>query len=382
MVAKKTAAKKATTKKKSQAVAEVVTVDMEVLIEQIRTYHRQMRFAIKMQSRIDRSMESFIRVNVFGFSPMLPEAEREVINRQTAALVKQCRAGEADPQYADITKMVVLSDASRATWDSLKEDREKMLIRLAKMLPAYELCGSSESEHSIAGFGPLGLAQIVGEAGDIANYANPGKLWKRLGLAPYEGLAMSSWKRKTWRPRDLTSEEWVNNPFRPERYACMMQIAQWLWVAQWTGRKKAPPDGAPDGPYGQLYADRRAHTRETHPDWTPMHSHRDALRYIFKRLTREIWKAWRPAPNSLTPSGAVPAAAAKGTAELPMSSIEEVSSPSHPDQQRASILLSPTTRVPAAAPEIVVTLSPGHPYQQAIPSVSPLVSMPAGPGDH
>ena len=27
---------------------------------------------------------------------------------------------------------------------------------------------------------------IVGEAGDLAGYANPGKLWKRMGLAPKE----------------------------------------------------------------------------------------------------------------------------------------------------------------------------------------------------
>lgn len=41
--------------------------------------------------------------------------------------------------------------------------------------------------------------------------------------------------------------------------------------------------------YGKVYLDRRAHTAVTHPDWTPAHSHNDALRIISKTILKNLW---------------------------------------------------------------------------------------------
>lgn len=271
------------------------------VIEAIRKYHRQQRFIVKMQSRIDRSMEAFIRVNVFGFSPDMEEDERKEIVKKTMSLIKQCRAGNASAEYLDVADMIIESDKSRRSWDKLRAQRERALEKLAKAIPAV-----ASMKKKALGVGYLGMAQIIGEAGDLSNYANPGKLWKRLGLAPYQGFAMSSWMRapskdfKGWVPRKLTSAEWIANPFKPERYAIISQIAQWLWVKQWIGKEKAPPDGIPAGNYGEIYRDRRRHTAQTHPEWTPMHSHRDALRYMNKRFTRNFWSEWRRASAEVT----------------------------------------------------------------------------------
>lgn len=48
-----------------------------------------------------------------------------------------------------------------------------------------------------------------------------------------------------------------------------------------------------DGEYRQVYDARRAHTAETHPDWTPGHSHNDALRIVSKRILRDLWRTAR-----------------------------------------------------------------------------------------
>lgn len=48
-----------------------------------------------------------------------------------------------------------------------------------------------------------------------------------------------------------------------------------------------------DGEYRQVYDARRAHTATTHPDWTPGHSHNDALRIVSKRILRDLWRAAR-----------------------------------------------------------------------------------------
>lgn len=280
-----------------------------MIIEQIRAYHRQDRFMIKMQSRIDRSMEAYIRTYVFGFSPMLSEDERKEITKKTTALIKQCRAGTAPAEYADIAEMVVMSDASRECWDKLRGQRERAMEKLAKQLPAAEFV------KGVPGVGMLGFAQIIGETGDLSDYADKGKVWKRLGLAPYQDLAMSTWMRESWRPRAITTAEWKDESlglfWKAERYAVMAQIAQWLWVKQWTGKDKAPPDGEPNGHYGEIYARRRAHTYFTHADeWTPMHSHKDALRYMFKQFIRDLHREWRRARVTLAerPIPSVPAA--------------------------------------------------------------------------
>jgi len=45
--------------------------------------------------------------------------------------------------------------------------------------------------------------------------------------------------------------------------------------------------------YRAVYDQRREHTAETHPDWTPGHSHNDALRILSKRILRDLWRAAR-----------------------------------------------------------------------------------------
>lgn len=46
-------------------------------------------------------------------------------------------------------------------------------------------------------------------------------------------------------------------------------------------------------PYRDVYDVRRAHTAVTHPDWSPGHSHNDALRITAKAVLRDLWRASR-----------------------------------------------------------------------------------------
>ena len=150
----------------------------------------------------------------------------------------------------------------------------------------------------VLGAGEIGLATIIGEAGDLSNYANPGKLWSRLGYAPYRGFAGSSWKRDSWHQGEkaLSKEEWTDHPFSGERYALMYAISDSMLRAQKTKKTEDSP-GEAKGPYGQIYMDRRRRTAETHPDWTDGHSHKDALRVMMKAYLRDLWVAWNRAEN-------------------------------------------------------------------------------------
>ena len=180
-----------------------------------------------------------------------------------------------------------MCDAARKPADEKRAAAEKAMEKAAKDLPVFPFV------ESIRGAGALGLATIIAETGDLSNYAYPAKVWKRLGYAPYDGHAGSTWKREKWRPRALTKDEWITNPFSGERYALMAQIATWLVNSQWIGAAKSKSgEGEPNGPYGAIYATRRARTKETHPDWTDGHRRNDALRVTMKKFLLDLWSEW------------------------------------------------------------------------------------------
>jgi hypothetical protein len=265
------------------------------LIISIRAAHRQRRYSMKVQQKIDRALEAYVRINYTGWRGDMDDKDREAFRKQVADIIKRARNDELDDP--DLVELVKGTDASRAPYDSLRLKTEKRMEQAAKQLPVYQWI------ESVRGAGALGLATIVAEVaaikqtGDFAmlsDYSSPAKVWKRLGYAPYDGHAGSTWKRQSWRPRALTAEEWIANPFSGERYALMAQIAVWLINSQWQSAKKSGGDtGKPTGHYGEVYANRRAHTASKHPDWSKGHSHSDAVRVTMKAFLKDLWSEWK-----------------------------------------------------------------------------------------
>jgi hypothetical protein len=254
-------------------------------VDEIIAHHRTRRFAMKVQQKIDRALESYVRISYTEWTPDSDEAARKKNNDQVLAIIKAARNGEGESGLIDLVRA---TDESREPWDNVRSVAEKSMEQLAGQLPIYSWV------ESIRGAGALGLATILAEAGGpLDRFATHDKLWKRLGFAPYDGLAGSSWKRETWRPRKLSKEEWIANPFSGERYGMMRQIATWLVNAQWIGAKKDPEgEGKPNGPYGEVYAKRRARTMITHADWSKGHRRSDALRVAMKVFLRDLWREW------------------------------------------------------------------------------------------
>lgn len=264
------------------------------IVADIRARHRRRRYAMKLQQKIDRAMESYVRINATDWSFDADEATREKFNKEVKAIIAAARKGEGMP---DIVDMVQMTDKGREPFDAVRKTAEANMEKLAASLPVAAWIAT------VRGAGNLGLATIIAEAGDLSNYANPMKLWKRLGYAPFDGLAGSTWKRPTWRTRTLTAEEWMGAPFSGERYALMHQISIWLVNTQWVAAGKTDNgEGKPNGPYGEIYAKRRAHTAVTHPDWSKQHSRMDGLRIAMKAFLKDLWVAWRaPAAAPVEP---------------------------------------------------------------------------------
>lgn len=271
---------------------------IDELVATIRALHRRRRFAMKTAQKVTLSLESYVRRNATDWHPKMNEQDRARIKREVQTIIKAARADEGHEHY----RAVQIADAACAPSLALRREDERAMDKLAQKLPVYPWV------KAIPGAGAIGLATIIAEANDLSKYPNVAKLWKRLGYAPYEGLAGSTWKRETWRPRALSKDEWIANPFDGERYALMHEIAYSLWMKQWIGKAKTGTGiGAPNGRYGEIYAARRAKTTITHPDWSDGHGYNDALRVMMKAFLCDLWVEWQHTAAEAKPADAATA---------------------------------------------------------------------------
>lgn len=181
------------------------------------------------------------------------------------ALFDQVETGEGDSPHLTAASMY-LAPLLQAR-DMMSRERkipEKAMGKLAKTLPVWGWVDG------IKGFGALGLAQIIGECGALNLYANPAKIWKRMGLAVFDGKAQHRTKDK---------EKAIVMGYSPARRCIMFCIGDSLI------KKK--------NKYREIYLDRKVIEEQKAPLLTKMVWHRRAQRYMEKRLLRDLWRAWR-----------------------------------------------------------------------------------------
>lgn len=284
------------------------------LIAFLRELQVMRRYAIKMQSCHDRPLEQFLARSIGG-DPNLSDLDNHRIKLAKAKKVRvQLERDSLDantssyPELSAIAfKVNQISFAARQQWDSLRYDTENRMVKLARLLPVWPWV------QSISGIAELGLAVLVGEAGDIGKYDGPSKLWVRFGLGTFDGY------RQGFVPKEITGDArkqaWIDRGYNPARRAEVWAfLDDVLFRHQWRGAKddqgknpaisKQPIAVAAHaiGPYGQAYGDRK--------EWNlarglqPAHADKDARRFMAKRFIRDLWLAWREAEIQSIPRAA------------------------------------------------------------------------------
>lgn len=180
--------------------------------------------------------------------------------------------------------------AARAQIRPDRKDYEKRLEALAMLLPVAEWWTD------IPGLGLLGLALIVGIAGDVAktdtSYQNPYKLTKNLGIAP-----------RYCYPKSKDGKHMVPR----QRLSTVLMIVDSLL------RKN-------DGKYRALYLEEKRRQVALNPEFdkgfdpetatgASMHCDRKAKRVVAKQLVIDLWTAWQEATLGLKPMMKMPLAA-------------------------------------------------------------------------
>jgi hypothetical protein len=163
--------------------------------------------------------------------------------------------------------------AARLPLEDQRAAYEKHLARLARGLPIAGVVAE------IRGVGLSTLAAIVGELGDLGAYEKGvAGIWKRAGLAVIDGE----------RQRRKTGDAALEHGYAPARHAVFWNVGAALLKAQ--GKD------ADAGPYRRIYDGRKAYERPRVA--TDAHAHNRAMRYMTKRLLRDLWVAWRDAATN------------------------------------------------------------------------------------
>lgn len=172
-----------------------------------------------------------------------------------------------------------------------REEIETKMSKLAALLPVQKFVKETK------GFKHIGLAVIVGEAGNLSNYAKIRRLWRRLGYGMAKGHEKKAYS--TWRMYGgLSAEEWTRAGYSPPRLG---QIYGVVTVPLMMHKKK--------NKYGAVYEARRARTLITHPEWyvdengkaklneegkpSSKHAQMDAQRIATKEFLYDLWLEWR-----------------------------------------------------------------------------------------
>lgn len=249
------------------------------------------KWAIKLLNKLKNSTRALAR-RYCGFVWDTSEEERAKVNKRAAGIVDRALAGkeqlESDSYIAEtMAQELELLAQTLSLYEKRRDVIEGEMKKLVKQLPVYFWV------KSIAGLGEIGLAVIIGEAGDLSKYHNIRHLWKRLGLAPFEKndetRAMSQ-----WHGNQLDADEWTSMGYsgkrRAEIYAC---VGESLGKHQLGSAAKAGTDfSVAKGPYGHVYVARRNRCIAAHPDWSRGHLHGDAMRVMTKAVLKDLWREW------------------------------------------------------------------------------------------
>lgn len=258
----------------------MLKLNVNELVALIRDQHRQRMFLIKQRIRCGNALGAYIRT-CLGWAADLPEADRERIRKEAEEIVKS--AGEGT-----VFAMIIAADrAAQAKYEEAEKDIEKALEKLAKRLPVWSFWAKS-----VQGFGALGLATIVGEAGNLSDYPKKGHLWKRLGVGLVDGI------RQGGLPSTATADEWIAHGYNRERRARLYGYVGTALINQGPyrdyyllrkdiERQKAESAGLTVAPSKKIPTTRKAEFM------SDLHVHRRAQRKTEKRLLRDLLAAWK-----------------------------------------------------------------------------------------
>jgi len=170
-----------------------------------------------------------------------------------------------------------------AAMDPGRDELKKALEKLAMQLPHYDFVKSK-----MKGLGAATYAQIIGETGDLTKYANPSKVWKRLGVAVINGERQRKVKDK---------ELAILMGYSPRRHSLLYIMTTGLMRMNGEdGKYRKVYDKEKVRQFERLNTDEniaKMKKKSVSGKYSPKaHAHNRAMRYMGKRVIRDLWNLW------------------------------------------------------------------------------------------
>ena len=265
-------------------------------IAAIRYHHRNRCYAMETRKALDLRLGWFLKTQL-GWSKVLPKADRDAIAKQAADMLN---AGEKIAKGKDVDRpegfdelegIIMAALMARDPFNRVEKDASKAMDKLAVSLPVWEWADG------IRGFGPVSLAIIIAETGDLFNYSNPAKVWKRMGVGIVGDIRQGGLANTAKR------EDWIEHGYSRTRRSRLWNIGDALVKGNRDGRyrtiylerkeyeaAKAKAEGLIVAPSASIPKGKAAEYR------SHGHIHRRAQRYMEKRLLRDLWNTWNRRP--------------------------------------------------------------------------------------
>ena len=235
---------------------------------------RQRTWYLKSRIMVANRLQATV-AGADGYYSGMKEKERQKAFVNAAKTIK---AIVFDNEEHELTAMVNTTWMAINGFDEQKILLEAKMLSLARALPI----ASWVLDKPQRGYGLHMMAVTIGETGDLANYSNPAKVWKRMGCAPYtkeDKTAMGS----TWRfgkEGKLTAKEWAEFGYSPRRRSIAYVIGEGLIKLN------------KDGPYRTRYDDARETFLKRHPDYSKGRCHYHGMLCATKLLLKNLWLEW------------------------------------------------------------------------------------------
>ena len=266
--------------------------DVAGISAELQRLQRRRTWFLKTRNMIANRLQATV-AGTLGYHSGMKEADRTKVFGEAGKLIKAIVAGEVE---SDIAGLVVPTAAAIEGFNSNKTALEKEMTRQAKQLPAAAWVERPEQR----GFGILFLAIVIGETGDLHNYANPAKVWRRLGCAPhtFDGKTLMGATWKSGKSGKLPAAEWEAFGYSPRRRSIAFLIGEGIVKQNFPkGGNGADEAGVETergyaGPYRQRYDETKALCHEKHPDYSDLRCHRHGMLLATKRLLLNLWVEW------------------------------------------------------------------------------------------
>lgn len=251
--------------------------ELAIACQELQALQRQRAVVLKSRNMQANRIQAVV-AGTLGYHSGMKETDRKKKFKEAIDLIKDVLAGERNHAMEGIIRVTYLGiDA----FNDMKARLEKSMETFAAALPVASWVKAKEQR----GFGFPMLGVVIGETGDLRNYPNPAKVWRRLGCAPWsfngKTLMGSSWKMKCH--PSLPAAEWEAFGYSPRRRSIAFNVGDPLIKLN-------------KGPYRKRYEETKALLKQQHPDYSDMRCHKHGMLLATKLLLKNLWIEWNNHP--------------------------------------------------------------------------------------